>query len=371
MSIRPVIDELAAFEPSSTPVISLYLNLQPDQHGRDNYEAFVRKEFKERLRSFPPRSAERESVDRDVEKIHEYLKSELRPSANGLAIFACSARDLFTAVQIDAPIEEHLLYVTDQPHLYPLARVDDQYPRYAALVVDTNLARLFVFGVASTERTETLESTKMSRSSMGGWSQARYQRRVDTFREQHAREVVELLERIVTAEGIEHVILAGDEVVLPMIRGALSKAVADRVVDTVKMDITTPDHEIARKTLDALREQDAQSDREVVERMLGAHRAGGLGVAGREGTLDALEKGQVEELIISASLGGGNGALVGQGAAAEPGDTATAGELPPEQKLADELVTKAAQTSARVTFIEDSSLLEHVDGVGALLRFRI
>jgi peptide subunit release factor 1 (eRF1) len=370
MSIRPLIDELAAFEPSSTSVISLYLNLQPDQHGRDNYQAFVRKELKERLKSYPPRSPERESLERDVERIHEYLENELRPSANGLAIFACSAAGLFEAVQLDAPIEEHLLYVADQPHLYPLARVDDQYPRYAALVVDTNLARLFVFGVAATEHTETLESDKMSRSSMGGWSQARYQRRVDTFREQHAKEVAELLERIVMGEGIQHVILAGDEVVLPMIRGAMSKAVSERVVDTVKLDITAPEHEVAAKTLEALRQQDAQTDREVVERMLGAHRAGGLGVVGPEPTLAALEKGQVEELVISASLGGANGASAGRGAGASAGETAAA-EPPPEQKLADELVTKAAQTSARVTFIEDASLLEHVGGVGALLRFRI
>ena len=31
---------LAAFEPQDAPVVSLYLNLAPDQHGRDNYEAF-------------------------------------------------------------------------------------------------------------------------------------------------------------------------------------------------------------------------------------------------------------------------------------------------------------------------------------------
>jgi peptide subunit release factor 1 (eRF1) len=370
MAIRPLIDELAAFEPSPAPVISLYLNLQSDQHGRDNYQAYVRKELKERLKSYTSRSPERESLEKDVERINEYLNAEVRPSANGLAIFACSSRELFKAVQIDAPVDEHRLYVADQPHLYPLARLDDQYPKYAALVVDTNLARLFVFSVASTERTETVESTKMSRSSMGGWSQARYQRRVDTFREQHVKEVVELLEKVVMSEGIQHVILSGDEVVLPMVRGALSKAVAERVVDIVRLDITTPDHEVARRTLEALREQDAQSDREVVERMLGAHRAGGLGVVEPRPTLEALEKGQVEELIISTSLGRGNGGASAI-ATASSGDIGESRELSAEEKLADELVTKAAQTSARVTFIEDPTLLEHVGGVGALLRFRI
>ena len=46
---------------------------------------------------------------------------------------------------------------------------------------------------------------------------------------------------------------------------------------------------------------------------------------------------------------------------------------PPEETLvlADELVTRAQQTGARVRFIEDPTLLEPVGGVGGLLRFRL
>ena len=40
-------------------------------------------------------------------------------------------------------------------------------------------------------------------------------------------------------------------------------------------------------------------------------------------------------------------------------------------KLSAELIKLAQQTSARVRFIEDASLLEQVGGVGALLRFRV
>ena len=46
------LDELAHLEPAGFPFISLYLNLQPDQHGRDNFESFVRKEFKAKAKSY-------------------------------------------------------------------------------------------------------------------------------------------------------------------------------------------------------------------------------------------------------------------------------------------------------------------------------
>jgi peptide subunit release factor 1 (eRF1) len=52
--------------------------------------------------------------------------------------------------------------------------------------------------------------------------------------------------------------------------------------------------------------------------------------------------------------------------AGEPANT-----QPEIVRLADELIAKAKQTSARITFIEDADLLSGYGGVAALLRFRI
>src|SRR5256885_11154943 len=124
------LDRLAAVEPGPFPVVSLYLNLQPDQHGRDNFEPFLRKELAERLRTYSGQGPERDSLQRDVERIRAYVQTVDR-AANGLALFACSAGDLFEAIELAAPVAEHRLFISDQPHLYPLARVLDRYPRYA------------------------------------------------------------------------------------------------------------------------------------------------------------------------------------------------------------------------------------------------
>ena len=67
----------------------------------------------------------------------------------------------------------------------------------------------------------------------------------------------------------------------------------------------------------------------------------------------ALEKGQVEELLITAAP-----------------DTLP-GPREYRSELANQLVTKAQQTAARIRFIEDANLLRGVGGCGALLRFRV
>ncbi|HVF43912.1 MAG TPA: Vms1/Ankzf1 family peptidyl-tRNA hydrolase, partial [Pyrinomonadaceae bacterium] len=225
-TLEQIIDRLAGFEPTGLPVVSLYLNAQANEHGRQDFERFLRKEFSAQARTFRSGSPERESFDRDVEKIEAYLRDELRPETNGVAVFACAgADDFFEAVQTAAPIESHRLYIYNQPHLYPLARLMDQYPRYAVLVCDTNRARLFVFARGKTVQRDEVQNVKTRGSQAGGWSQARYQRHTEQYHLQHAKEISDILEEIVREDNVEHIILAGDEVIIPKLREQFPKAV--------------------------------------------------------------------------------------------------------------------------------------------------
>jgi hypothetical protein len=182
-AITKKLKELALFQPTTMPVLSVYLNTQPDQHGRDNFEPFLRKELKARGATYPSRSPERESFERDAERIMSWLETELRPSSNGVAIFACAgAGDFFESLQFDVPIDTNSLYVYHQPHLYTLAKLQDQYPPYAAVVADTNAARIFVFGLGRTLDSETIQSVKVrSRSQRGGWWFRRFQLHVENY----------------------------------------------------------------------------------------------------------------------------------------------------------------------------------------------
>ncbi len=352
------LDKLVNFESSPFPVISVYLNTQADQHGKPQFDAFLRKEFARYARTWPASSAERESYDADCDKILKWLESDLTVSANGVAIFACSAADLFETIQLDAPLDESRLYVYGEPHLYHLARLNDEYPRYVALLTDANTARIFVFGLGETLETEEVTGKKVQRVKVGGWSQARYQRRVQNAHKDHAKEVVDALSRIVEQDQISHIILAGDPQILTVVKDELPKQLADKVVDTLKLDVKAPEHEVFEKTLETMRQQDSQTDAEKVKRLFDLYRGRGLAVVGPEDTLIALENGQVDELLLSTTLEQGE-------AQTEP-----AAEMPDNPPLPDVLVTKATQTDAHISFIEDMTLLESVGGVGAFLRWR-
>jgi peptide chain release factor subunit 1 len=373
--LREQLDRLSAFEPTTdAPVLSLYLDMQANEHGRAAYDTFLRKTLAERSRGL--KGDARKSFDRDAERIVAYLGDNVRRSANGLAIFACSANDFFEAVQLDVPLADHWLFIGSVPHLYPLARLNDQFPRYAALVVDTNAARLFVFGLGATESHQEVKNVKTRKTTMGGWSQARYQRHMENFHLHHMKEVVDMLDRVVREESLERIVIAADAIAKPTLMDQLPQHLASKVIDVMKLDINTPEHEVMARTLEALREHDADTDIEHVERMLDAWRGGGLAVVGPEDTLQALERGQVEELLITAtpSLLRRATTLTGNMAPGPVDIDASApnGAADPDRhKLADHFVVHAHMSGARIRFIEDADLLSDVGGVGALLRFRI
>jgi len=362
-SLSTQLDRLAHWDAGPFPVISLYLNMQADQHGHDNFDAFLRKELADRVRTYRAGAPEHESLEKDAQKIREYIAT-VPAARNGLALFACSGADLFEAIELAAPIEEHRLYVSDEPHLYPLARLIDEYPRFVVLLADTHTARIFVVAADDVQRTEQVEGTKTRRHKMGDWSQTRFQRHVDNYRAQHAKEVIDTLARIVREESIGSIVIAGDEVIVPLLKDQLPKELNEKIVDVVKLDIRAPLHAILEAGRASMRAKDVETDRERVDALIGAYRANGLAVVGPENVRAALELGQVEELVIAAAP-----ATI-DASSAVPSDTGGA-DRTPEERTADELIAKATQTAARVRFIEDQTLLAPVGGVGAFLRFKL
>ena len=352
-SLAQTLDRLARMEPVPFPLVSLYLNAQPDNRGKDNYAPFLRKELRGKIDDFEPRSAERESFEKDVEAIERWLTTDLRPSANGIAIFACSGAELFEALQLDAPIENHRVTVGDRPHLTPLARIVDRFPRHAVLVADGNAAHIYVFGRGRTIDREDVSNPKMSRTDAGGWSQMRYQRHVENLQLHHAKEVAEELRKIVAEDRAEYVFLAGDEVIVPVLRNELAKEVEKKVVGVLRLDIRTPEDEVREAAAEALAAHVANEEKERVERIAGEWRAGGLGIAGEEAVLEALRNGQVEEVIVSPAL--------------DSNATGSNGESTP---VTDEIVQRALATRATVRFVDDPELLADANGVLASLRYK-
>ena len=367
--------KISEIESGEFPFISVYLNAEPNQHGRDDFDVFLKKQLSEHQGNYAEETSERASFDRDVERISEYAE-KIQPSANGVAIFACAgADDFFQTIEFDVPFANDRFFVFDRPHVYPLARLIEQNPKFAVVIADTNAAHIYVSQRGRILDEEEIENEKTNRSEVGGWSQKRYQRHNDELHQKHAKEVIEELEKIVREDDVKKIILAGnEEVVIPLLRDELTKDLESKVVGTIRLDIKTPEKEIFEAAKQAINQHDTLEDKEKIEYLKEQNYDEGLGVTGVAETLKALENGQVQELYLTANFDeikynkSEIEKILKDYAPGEDNSLTNASEA---RQIADELIRQAVASAENIRFFEDENLLEEFGGVGAILRYRM
>lgn len=388
MNLNKIIEKLATFEPSGKKFITIYLDARSNENGRDDFGKYLKTQFYEYSVQFAYGEEKEREYAEIQERIYNFLEIEVENAANGIAIFAEVGGDFFETVQLDEPFPNDRFFVFDRPHIFPLVRMVEQNPKYAVLWADTNKAEIYVFGgentlnakMAAKAKVEEIQNVVTNRSQVGGWSQARYQRHIENFHLQHAKETVEELEKVMRERKIEHLVLCGDEkTIMPILRPQLSKETDEKVIAVLSLSQYASEQEIREQTREALAIENALNDKSHVERVFNAAKsAAGLGTLGVEKTLAALSSGQVEELVISSNFE----AIKYNPKAVEQvlkefalgDDNSTSHELPQvseKRQIGDELISRALNSSAKIIFIEDHSLLENEGGVGAVLRYNM
>lgn len=367
------LDRLAAFEPGPFPVVSLYLNLQADGRGKANVDPFLKKEFAERLRTYGAEAPERGSLENDRQKIVELVDSR-SASANGLVVFSSSGADLFEAIQLSAPIDEHKLFINDRPHLYPLAKLMDQYPRYLVLLADTHSARIFVIAVNAVERTERIENPKTKHHKMGGWSQARYQRHHEAHVYSHLKTVAQRLADLHRRRRFERLILAGPEEAATELQRVLPRMLARRVVAVIPADIDAGVREILGKTLAVERRIEREEEERLLRQLVDLAGPGGRSVLGVRPTLVALWADLVQTLVVAQGARG-EGAECPNCERLDPGRVERCPTCGSTMRHVHDVFHRAAQRAveragrAEIVYGDaERRLLELGGGLGALLR---
>ena len=351
--LRALLSRVAQFEPDGAPVVSAYLDLRPGATQNPTVrtgQVVLRDTLRDATDALGAHTPERESLEQDAEQIAAKL-DELLPDARGAVFFACSSRDLFAWAATSAALSDDVS-VGDTARVAPLARLADFEPAVVALV-DSKTLR--IFGLRSTELIELGlldDDPDFQRVQAGGWSQARYQRRVDERREAFAELAADAIEENAAAEDASIILIAGDDQSINRLREQLPSTIADKVRGTFAADIraTAEDlTELCRPELERIREEDAV---DVCQRLIGAADGDGLGVANVEEVRAALGLGQVMELLI-----------VDQ--APDTGQPAV------DDEALEELVRLAVTTDARVRFVGFQEALLERGGIGAFLRFRL
>ena len=388
MKITNLIEKLGSMEPDGEPFFTIYLNAEAGQNGRDTFPIWLKKPLSEEEQKYKEDETALGQFNTTADRIRSFVDNEVDPSANGIAIFAKMGGEYFEAVQLDVAFPENRFFSMDRPHIFPLARAVHENPKYAVLWTDKNKADIYIFGGETRIRSdaevdskvESIENEATQAAQAGGWSQSRFARRRENFHLEHAKEVVTELDEVMRKFDVNFLIICGDEeTILPVIKPELPKAMEEKLIGTFSMSQYDSEDEIRERSLEVLNVEMATLQMKKIEQLNDAAKSSAkMGTLGVEATLKALANGQVEELIVASdidSIDYSKKAVKKILKDYEPGDDTApadaASAIGDAAQIADQLIVRAINTAARITFVKDETLLEEAGGVGAILRFNM
>jgi Bacterial archaeo-eukaryotic release factor family 2 len=303
--------------------------------------------------------------------------------APGVAVFAREAAITLTATMHAAPRRE-IARLSALPHLMPLlAQQPPPVPHLRVSATRRGGEVLAIGGSGDWWRNWTSSRDwPLHKTSVGGWSQDRYQRSVEETWEENAKALAAEVTSAATAFGAQRVIVAGDVHARSLLLARLPKQLQESAV-AVEEEVPADSQFLARAADQALSET---ADREVRDRFdtWQARLAHGQATEGLSAAMAALGDGQVLDMFIADDPSSTATAWIGPAGhelAASPAELQDRQVREPVLDRADAALVRAlATTNADLHFLP-ADLVENgnpaarggiarpLDGVGATLRF--
>ncbi|MEW6130659.1 MAG: hypothetical protein AB1757_26750 [Acidobacteriota bacterium] len=346
---------LATLDETEAPVISCYLNLESDQAG-------FRAAFDERVRILKKSlsASEWQSFNEALNRLEDYLGSASFTEAQGAAIFSRGGtRKFFLPLRFRVPLP-NWLSVDSTPNIFHLVELKDTYARFVVLLSTEESARILEVNLGEVTETLWKERPELRKRVGREWTKEHYQNHLRDRRYQFIKEKIEMLDRLMIAGKHTHLILAGNPRMTSQIKNALPKHLAMKLVDTIPASGNDRISDVVAATLATFVEQEERESLAVVEHLRREIQTTRLAVQGTLDTLRALERGQVDVLVLAKDY--------------EP-ESIYQSEFNAQQffsaNLKEAMVRFAEQQGCHIEVVTHSDVLMQLGGVGALLRYAL
>ncbi len=372
-----VLRELASFHAPEGRAISLYLSLDPsDVPTAVDAQARMRSLLSGAERQLHERRGAlsreaREALKADLERLRDWFEGEFdRGGARGLAIFAAGLDGLWRPLPLPETVPD-AAHVDRELYVAPLVRLVDR-PE-GAIVAYVGRERAEVYRLRGGRLVPVADRTAEvpGRHDQGGWSQARFERHIETIVARHLAEVAETLDACASRVRGVPIVLVGPEEVRPELEQLLAGETRSRVIGWAAAEAHAEAPRLLEAALPLLGQWRAGRDEEALARWREEAARDGRAALGWEQTLEAASDGRIELLLVREGADrpvyrcpGCGRARISDGVCPLDGtamDRCSAG--------LDLVVRQTLRHGGTVRVFEGRHDLEPVGGIAALLRF--
>jgi hypothetical protein len=302
------IRRLARFRPDDAWVSSVFVDLDP---ARFATPAARRTQFDSLLAQLDARIQDaavdheiRAGLTEDRDLIRAFLDEVDASRTDGLAIFSSARAGLFDVFRLEEPVQ-HRVEIGPTPWVEPLVRLAAA-SGWLVLLANRRIARTLRGSADRLHEVDEVEDPLHGQHKQGGWSQARYERSVETDVDRHLDHVSRLLHSTLERRPYAHLLLGGSDEMVPRVERVLHPNVQRLVRGRFAVDVehSSPD-EVLERARPVMEECERSFEREALDRLADAL-AHSRGTAGPEDTFAALIDRRVGELFIDGQDGWGD-----------------------------------------------------------------
>lgn len=313
-----------------------------------------------------------QSLRDDIGKIEHYIKGDFkRVDTNGVAIFACTAKDLWHVFDMPTRVQNRVEF-TPSPYLAPLAEFLSHTKPTAILLTDRKQARIFTMAEGHVKEWSDFENWVPPRSQAGGWSQMRYQRRSDHWAKHHVDHAADLVFKLEQHYPFDWLILGTDVEAKHDLEEGLHPYVKDRVIGHIHVWIDAPEEQVieeARKVREEAEEHRIEHLCHQVQEYAGA---GGRGTIGLDDTLQALNEQKVHILLLQQGFSKPGSVCPSCGLllATQPVTCPACGGVPEKvDNVVDAAIQKAFESGSQVEVATQYEELEPIQCIGSIMYY--
>ncbi len=357
-------------EPDRRPLVSCYLACDASTAG-------ARHTFERRARELRELRAadDRDTLDEALDQIRAYLTTSLHPSTRGVALFARGGEQpVFEAMQFQVPVPNHVS-VGDTADIYHLVELKDTYHRYVVLISSERYARIIEVNLGAVTRELWAKRPELRERVGREWTHAHYQNHSRDRGLRFLDEKIQLLDKLMVGGGHTHLILAGNARLTAQIRERLPPHLRTKMIDTLQFSALASPKDVVDMTLWSFIEAEQRESHDAVTELIQALSRQGLAVRGTQESLEALQRGQADVLILSGQYRSEPVWRCRECPSLETrSDRPARCEACASTNLVLEhskqlLVRLAEERGVEIELVHDSDELMRIGGVGCLLRY--
>jgi peptide subunit release factor 1 (eRF1) len=290
---------LTAFHSDDYPVVSLFLDVRPEEREREKIRVKL-KHLIDEAKHLPAASSTKERrriFQQESERLMTWFETEYDYTGRGLAIFTALEKGLWRSFRLPAPVRDRLI-IADRPYLRPLLTLVDEFERFLVVLVDKQTARLFIVYLGEIEEYTELMDELVPRSREGGLSAEKNQRHHDMHVLWHVKHAVEVTERLWMLEQCQWLLIGGTDEAVAELRDHLPKALRERLAGEVTVSVNDNHDVILARALEVEQAVERRIEAERVAALFDATFGTKQGVLGLDDTLEAIVEQRVWILVM-------------------------------------------------------------------------